>query len=103
MRAPALATLLQFALGLLFGLGLILAGMADPAKVLAFLDLAAIPEGAWDPSLALVLLSVPALAGCSSGRAARGSTPTRPRPWRRWGCAGRGPSSPTGSAGGSRR
>jgi uncharacterized protein len=37
--------------GLVFGLGLILAGMADPAKVLAFLDLA----GAWDPSLALVM------------------------------------------------
>ncbi|HOY70524.1 MAG TPA: YeeE/YedE family protein [Methylotenera sp.] len=37
--------------GLIFGLGLILAGMANPAKVLAFLDLA----GAWDPSLALVM------------------------------------------------
>lgn len=37
--------------GLLFGLGLIVSGMADPAKVLAFLDLA----GAWDPSLALVM------------------------------------------------
>jgi uncharacterized protein len=42
---------LEFLLGLLFGLGLILAGMTDPAKVLAFLDLA----GAWDPSLALVM------------------------------------------------
>ncbi len=37
--------------GLIFGLGLILAGMANPAKVLAFLDLA----GAWDPSLAFVM------------------------------------------------
>ncbi|TPG94692.1 YeeE/YedE family protein [Pseudomonas caspiana] len=37
--------------GLIFGLGLLLAGMANPAKVLAFLDLA----GAWDPSLALVM------------------------------------------------
>jgi uncharacterized membrane protein YedE/YeeE len=37
--------------GLLFGLGLILAGMANPAKVLGFLDLA----GAWDLSLALVM------------------------------------------------
>jgi uncharacterized membrane protein YedE/YeeE len=36
-----------FAVGLLFGLGLILSGLTDPAKVLAFLDLA----GAWDPSL----------------------------------------------------
>lgn len=38
--------------GLLFGLGLIFAGMADPAKVLAFLDLA----DAWNPSLALVMV-----------------------------------------------
>lgn len=37
--------------GLLFGLGLLLSGMANPAKVLAFLDLG----GAWDPSLALVM------------------------------------------------
>lgn len=37
--------------GLLFGLGLILSGMANPAKVLGFLDLA----GLWDPSLALVM------------------------------------------------
>ena len=40
-----------FLSGLVFGLGLILAGMADPMKVKAFLDLA----GAWDPSLALVM------------------------------------------------
>jgi uncharacterized protein len=37
--------------GLTFGLGLILAGMTDPQKVKAFLDLA----GPWDPSLALVM------------------------------------------------
>jgi uncharacterized membrane protein YedE/YeeE len=37
--------------GLVFGIGLIAAGMTDPYKVLAFLDLA----GAWDPSLALVM------------------------------------------------
>jgi len=37
--------------GLVFGLGLIVAGMANPAKVLGFLDLA----GAWDPSLAFVM------------------------------------------------
>jgi uncharacterized membrane protein YedE/YeeE len=45
----------QFALGLVFGLGLVVAGLSDPAKVLNFLDLAAIPTGGWDPSLALVL------------------------------------------------
>lgn len=48
--------LVPFLLGLLFGLGLVLAGMADPAKVLAFLDLAAIPAGTWDPSLAFVMV-----------------------------------------------
>jgi hypothetical protein len=37
--------------GLIFGIGLILAGMANPAKVLAFLDVA----GQWDPSLGLVM------------------------------------------------
>ncbi|HWH83705.1 MAG TPA: YeeE/YedE family protein [Burkholderiaceae bacterium] len=37
--------------GLLFGIGLIVAGMTDPAKILGFLDLA----GPWDPSLALVM------------------------------------------------
>jgi uncharacterized protein len=43
--------IVEFAVGLLFGLGLILGGMTDPGKVLAFLDLA----GAWDPSLAFVM------------------------------------------------
>ncbi|MBS3804423.1 MAG: YeeE/YedE family protein [Oleiphilaceae bacterium] len=40
-----------FAVGLVFGLGLLMSGLANPAKVLAFLDLA----GDWDPSLALVM------------------------------------------------
>ena len=43
--------LLAFLAGVIFGIGLLSAGMANPAKVLAFLDLA----GAWDPSLALVM------------------------------------------------
>lgn len=38
--------------GLLFGIGLLLSGMTDPAKVLGFLDI----FGAWDPSLALVMV-----------------------------------------------
>lgn len=37
--------------GLVFGVGLCVAGMTQPAKVVAFLDVA----GAWDPSLALVM------------------------------------------------
>ncbi len=40
-----------FLSGLIFGLGLIISGMANPAKVLNFLDL----FGTWDPSLALVM------------------------------------------------
>ena len=60
--------------GLIFGIGLILAGMSNPAKVLAFLDLA----GDWDPSLALVMVSgiavtrVGLLVGRHTGRSASG-------------------------------
>ena len=46
--APLFSALMA---GLTFGVGLILAGMTDPAKVLAFLDFA----GTWDPSLAFVM------------------------------------------------
>ncbi len=44
--------------GLLFGLGLLISGMGNPAKVLGFLDLA----GAWDPSLMLVMVGAIAVA-----------------------------------------
>ena len=43
--------LVNLALGLLFGGGLIVSGMSDPTKVLNFLDL----TGTWDPSLAFVI------------------------------------------------
>ena len=42
---------IEFLVGLLFGLGLLLSGMTDPGKVQGFLDVA----GAWDPSLAFVM------------------------------------------------
>jgi hypothetical protein len=53
--------------GMMFGFGLVLSGMANPEKVLRFLDLAAIPSGGWDPSLAFVMggaliVSAPAFA-----------------------------------------
>lgn len=53
--------------GLMFGAGLVLSGMSNPAKVLAFLDLGAIAQGGWDPSLAFVmagalLVTVPGFA-----------------------------------------
>ncbi|MCE1118411.1 MULTISPECIES: DUF6691 family protein [Pseudomonas] len=50
--------LTAFLAGLIFGLGLLLGGMTNPAKVLAFLDVA----GAWDPSLALVMAGAIAVA-----------------------------------------
>ena len=50
--------LVNLALGLLFGLGLVVSGMSDPAKVLNFLDLA----GNWDPSLAFVMGGAVAVA-----------------------------------------
>ena len=61
-----------FVSGLLFGLGLILAGMTDPIKVKGFLDL----TGAWDPSLALVMGGAIALGVFVFARAAR-----RERSW----------------------
>ena len=48
----------EFLIGLLFGTGLILSGMGDPAKVIGFLNLA----GPWDPSLAFVMLGAIAVA-----------------------------------------
>ncbi|MCD8536238.1 MAG: YeeE/YedE family protein [Burkholderiaceae bacterium] len=45
-------TLLVFISGLVFGIGLIISGMSNPAKVINFLDIA----GNWDPSLAFVML-----------------------------------------------
>ena len=44
-------TLAALVAGVVFGIGLIVAGMTDPAKVQNFLDLA----GIWDPSLAFVM------------------------------------------------
>ncbi|MGY3618056.1 DUF6691 family protein [Bradyrhizobium sp. USDA 10063] len=48
--------LIQFVIGLTFGLGLLISGMSNPAKVLNFLDLAAIRTGSWDPSLMFVMI-----------------------------------------------
>lgn len=44
-------TLMGYIAGLLFGLGVAISGMTDPARVLGFLDL----FGAWDPTLMFVL------------------------------------------------
>src|SRR3954454_17319264 len=73
-----------FLAGLLFGAGLILSGMSNPAKVLAFLDVA----GRWDPSLAFVMVGailVAAIAFRVGGARARtvfGNTIHLPGPTR---------------------
>jgi Family of unknown function (DUF6691) len=41
--------------GFVFGCGLTISGMVQPAKVLGFLDVFGIPGGTWDPSLAVVM------------------------------------------------
>jgi len=49
--------LFAFVAGLVFGIGLLVSGMVNPAKVIGFLDLA----GQWDPSLALVMAGAVAI------------------------------------------
>ena len=41
--------------GTIFGFGLYISSMIDPQKVLGFLDIWAIADGGWDPSLAFVM------------------------------------------------
>lgn len=58
--------------GLTFGLGLIVSGMVSPSKVLAFLDIAG---SAWDPSLALVLISAVGVSALGVAIAGHRKTP----------------------------
>ncbi|NDL70455.1 DUF6691 family protein [Vreelandella alkaliphila] len=51
MSGVGVKTAAGYIAGLLFGLGLAISGMTDPARVLGFLDIA----GAWDPTLMFVL------------------------------------------------
>jgi uncharacterized protein len=56
-----------FLCGFIFGAGLVISGLTDPAKILGFLDVLAISKGAWDPTLAIVMaaaltVSIPGLA-----------------------------------------
>lgn len=44
-----------FSAGLLFGIGLVVSGLSRPDKLLACLDLGAIPTGNWDASLIFVM------------------------------------------------
>lgn len=62
-----------FASGLVFGLGIIVSGIVDPAKVLAFLDVA----GDWDPSLAFVMGGAIPVAAAGFMLARRRERPVR--------------------------
>ncbi|SFU51170.1 MULTISPECIES: DUF6691 family protein [unclassified Methylobacterium] len=64
-------TVSALAVGLLFGLGLLVSGMADPAKVRAFLDV----TGRWDPSLALVMAGAVAVSAAGYRLALRRGRP----------------------------
>ena len=57
--------------GLIFGAGLLISGMVQPSKVVAFLDI----FGAWDPSLAVVMASALAVAVPGFMLASRRSQP----------------------------
>jgi uncharacterized membrane protein YedE/YeeE len=63
--------LVSLASGLLFGLGLTVSAMIDPAKVLNFLDIA----GNWDPSLAFVMLAAIPVAAIGFAIASRRGKP----------------------------
>ena len=74
-----------FLAGALFGLGLIVSDMVNPARVLGFLDVAAIATGGWDPTLAFVMAGalIPMafawrLAGRRPAPACGGAFPGRP-------------------------
>jgi uncharacterized membrane protein YedE/YeeE len=55
--------LASLACGFVFGLGLLISGMMQPSKVLAFLDILGIQTGAWDPSLAVVMAAALVVSG----------------------------------------
>lgn len=70
-----MAILMQFVIGLVFGLGLIISGMSNPAKVLNFLDVGGIPAGTWDASLAFVMAGAVAVAFIGFNRVLRLARP----------------------------
>jgi uncharacterized protein len=65
---PILASLVC---GFVFGWGLTISGMIQPAKVLGFLDVFGIPGGTWDPSLAVVMAAGLAVSGIGYALAKR--------------------------------
>ena len=65
-------TLAGLLCGFIFGFGLLISGMMQPAKVLGFLDLFG---GAWDPSLAVVMAAALAVAAAGYALACRQGQP----------------------------
>jgi hypothetical protein len=63
--------LIAFLCGLLFGAGLLVSQMTNPAKIIGFLDI----SGQWDPSLALVMLGATGVFGVAFRLALRRSAP----------------------------
>ena len=59
--------------GFVFGIGLLISGMMQPTKVLAFLDI----FGAWDPSLAVVMAAALAVSHVGYVLARRRERPAR--------------------------
>ena len=68
---------IAFACGLIFGFGLPISGMLQPAKVLGFLDIA----GAWDPSLAVVMAAALAVSWAGFALARRRAQPYCAAQW----------------------
>ena len=72
-RCRAMSLVLAGVAGAVFGVGLLLAGMTNPARVVGFLDV----TGAWDPSLAFVMAGAVAVYAV----AFRWIQRRRPDPW----------------------
>jgi uncharacterized protein len=72
-EAKAMRALASLICGYVFGWGLYISGMIQPAKVLGFLDFFGATGGNWDPSLAVVLVAALAVTGI-------GYALVRPRP-----------------------
>ncbi len=67
-----------YAIGLIFGLGISISGMSNPAKVLNFFDVA----GTWDPSLAFVMGGALIVAAIGYRLVLRRSAPALARTFR---------------------
>jgi uncharacterized membrane protein YedE/YeeE len=74
----AMRNIISLAVGLVFGIGLCVSGMTEPAKVIGFLDLA----GQWDPSLAFVMGGAVVVGLAAFGVAKRRTTALNGEPMR---------------------